>query len=397
MMTLPAIVPANHAARVQRGMSAAGLDGLIVHKAQNIAYLSGFNPIIQSHLMALILPAAGEATLIVHALRDRHARAEAAVKDVRLYGQWGRSRPIAPTLFEAMRIVLAERGLEGARLGFERDHLPVAIFEQLTAALPAARFADAGPILTAARAVKSPEELALIRAAVRLADHGMEAVLAALPSRQREIDVAQRAEIAMRERWVREFPGEEMVDFGSTEGGIFSALWCYVLAGEHMNCYADCASARPIRDGDLVMSVIWTACRGYHAENERTVGVGPMQPEQLRAFDAVLEARAAAQPLLKPGVPCAEAYNAARDAFVAHGFGDALPGRIGHGIGLGAHEPPSLGPAERTVLEPGMVFSFEPAIRIGDLGGVQHSDTVVITEAGCEFLTQTPGGRLLVA
>ncbi len=396
MTSLSVIDAAKHARRLQQAMRGADLDGLIVHKAQNIAYLSGFNPIIQSHLMALVLPAEGEGTLIVHALRERHARLEAAVPDIRLYGQWGRSRAIAPGLFEAIRIVLADRRLEGARLGFERDSLPVELYEQIRAALPRAQLADAGPVLTQARAVKSLEELAFIRVAARLADHGMEAVLAALPARAREIDVAQRAEIAMRELWVREYPGEEMVDFGSTEGGVFSALWCYVLAGEHMNSYADCASARPIRDGDLVMSVIWTACRGYHAENERTVGVGAMGPEQLRAFDVVLEARAAALPVLRPGRTCAEVYGAARDVFVADGFGEALPGRVGHGIGLGAHEPPSLGPAEATVLEPGMVFSFEPAIRIGELGGVQHSDTIVITNDGCEFLTHTAGGRLLI-
>ena len=394
-MALPPIDARSHAARVQRAMRAAGLDALILHKAQNIAYLSGFNPIIQSHLMALILPAEGEGTLIVHALRERHARTEAAVSDIRLYGRWGKARPIGSSLFEAVRIVLGERHLEAACLGFERDHLPVGLYEQLRAALPGCRLVDAGAILTQARAVKSPEELALIRAAARLADHGMEAVLRTLPARPRELDVAQRAEIAMRELWMRDYPGEEMVDFGSTEGGIFSALWCYVLAGDHMNCYADCASSRPIRDGDLVMSVIWTACRGYHAENERTAGVGSMRPEQHRAFDVVLEARDAALPALRPGQTCAGVYAAARDVFVAHGFGDALPGRIGHGIGLGAHEPPSLGPGEEIVLEPGMVFSFEPAIRIGELGGVQHSDTVVITDGGCEFLTHTQGGRLL--
>ena len=36
---LPAIDPAKHAARVQGAMGAAGLDGLIVRKAQNIADL----------------------------------------------------------------------------------------------------------------------------------------------------------------------------------------------------------------------------------------------------------------------------------------------------------------------------------------------------------------------
>ncbi len=395
-MPLPPIDPQGHAIRVQQVMRTSGLDALVLHKPQNIAYLSGFNPIIQSHLMALILPAEGDGTLIVHALRERHARQEAAVTDIRLYGRWGKIRSMAAGLFEAIQVVLGERRLEAACLGYERDYLPVGQHEQLRAALPGARLVDAGAILTQARAVKSPQELTLIRAAARVADHGMESVLRTLPGRGREIDVAQRAEIAMREFWMRDYPGEELVDFGSTEGGIFSALWCYVLAGEHMNCYADCASARPIRDGDLVMSVIWTACRGYHAENERTAGVGPMGPEQLRAFDVVLEARAAALPVLRSGRTCAEVYAAARDVFVAHGFGDALPGRIGHGIGLGAHEPPSLGPTEETVLEPGMVFSFEPAIRIGELGGVQHSDTVVVTEDGCEFLTRTSAGRLLL-
>jgi hypothetical protein len=40
-MTLPAIDPGSHAARLQRAMGAAGLDGLVVHKAQNIVHLLG--------------------------------------------------------------------------------------------------------------------------------------------------------------------------------------------------------------------------------------------------------------------------------------------------------------------------------------------------------------------
>src|SRR3989338_9505230 len=109
-IALPPIDARSHAARVQRAMRAAGLDALILHKAQNIAYLSGFNPIIQSHLMALILPAEGEGTLIVHALRERHARTEAAVSDIRLYGRWGKARPIAPSLFAGHLLVLGGGG-----------------------------------------------------------------------------------------------------------------------------------------------------------------------------------------------------------------------------------------------------------------------------------------------
>ncbi len=50
-------------------------------------------------------------------------------------------------------------------------------------------------------------------------------------------------------------------------------------------------------------------------------------------------------------------------------------------------EAEAVGPADGTLLQPGMVLTFEPNLRIPELGGVQHSDTVLITEDGCEFLT----------
>ena len=78
------------------------------------------------------------------------------------------------------------------------------------------------------------------------------------------------------------------------------------------------------------------------------------------------------------------------------GYGKYLPGRIGHGLGLGPHEPPSLGPRDETVLRAGMIFTLEPNLRIPELGGVQHSDTLLVTETGYEVMTTTRGGYIQV-
>ena len=64
--------------------------------------------------------------------------------------------------------------------------------------------------------------------------------------------------------------------------------------------------------------------------------------------------------------------------------------RTGHGKGLEEHEPPYIAAGDKTVLKPGMVFSSEPGIYIEGLSGFRHSDTVVITEDGCEVLTKYP-------
>jgi Xaa-Pro aminopeptidase len=63
---------------------------------------------------------------------------------------------------------------------------------------------------------------------------------------------------------------------------------------------------------------------------------------------------------------------------------------VGHSIGLEGHEAPFLDRGDDAVLEPGMVFTVEPGVYVKELGGFRHSDTVVITEAGCRVMTDYP-------
>jgi Xaa-Pro dipeptidase len=383
-------------ARLQAGMHTHGVDAMVCLKPENTFYLSGFNPIIYSHPVVAILPAVGEPVILVHALRDDHARASAWPRDIRLYGAWSTKKTMGPNWLAALHEILAERGLASGTLGIEADWLPLARMEQIRTTLPQARFEDVSPLIEHTRLVKDAHEIADARIAAQLADIGMDAALAALRRRASEREVAIEAQAAMNRAWLEQYPGIEVCDFGSLEGGAHNGLWCWCLTGERVSINTDNPSLRVPADGEIAVVFIWANCNGMHAENERAVAIGALPPPRQAAFDAVLEIRSHAVEMLRPCVRCADVYARAREAYARLGYERYLPGRIGHGLGLGAHEHPSLDPRSDVVLQPGMLVTFEPNLRIPEWGGLQHSDSVLITDTGCEFLTHTERGLLQV-
>jgi Xaa-Pro dipeptidase len=382
--------------RLRQGMRQQGVDALVCLKPQNSFYLSGFNPILYSHPVVAILPVEGEPALLVHALRDDHARQSAWVQDIRLHGAWGTKQTMGSDWLAALRAILEERKLIGGTLGIEADFLPVATMRQLEQRLPGTGFKDASELILHARMVKEASEIEAMRAAAHISDLGMAAALEAVARRASEREISVRAMSAMNEAWLESYPDLEVADFGGLEGGVHNGLWCYCLVGDRVFLNCDNPTLRVPSEGEVALIVIWTNGNGLHAEHERAVAVGELGGELRRAYEAVLEIRAEASELMKPGRTCADVYRAAREVYERLGYGPYLPGRIGHGIGLGGHEEPSIGPNDTVELRPGMTLSFEPSIRIPGVGGLQHSDTALITDSGFEYLTKSDRGFVQV-
>ena len=387
-----------YAARIQRlqvSIASQGMDTLIATKPQTFFYLSDFNPILFSHPTMVVLPAKGAPTMLVWAIRLDHARGEAMIEDLRLFGRWGDKPYLALDPYDALLKILEERGLTRGVLGVEEDHLSAKLLTKLTTMLPSATFRDASPLIEHARFVKDAEEVARLRSAARLADVGMLAAVDAIRERRTEAEIGMRAEGAMRELWAREYPDHETAGFAGSEGAIWSALWCWVVSGPRLMINADTPKARRVQEGEFALPQVWAVFDGYTAENERTVAVGGMSPEMRRGFEAVIAAREAAFSAVRPGATCEQVYEAAATVFRRHGFERFLPGRIGHSIGLGPHEHLSLGPGETTPLVPGMALTIEPGLFYSDVN-VRHSDTIVVTTEGHDVLTRTPAGILEV-
>jgi len=147
-------------------------------------------------------------------------------------------------------------------------------------------------------------------------------------------------------------------------------------------------TSRKLAAGDLVLLDFGAAFDGYHADTTRMAVVGEPSAQHKEINSLVLAAHDAAIAAVRAGTTTGAIDAAARQVIEAAGMGDRFFHRVGHGLGLEAHEDPSLDPGSATVLEAGMVFTIEPGIYIPGWGGVRIEDDVVVERSGCRVLTK---------
>ena len=147
-------------------------------------------------------------------------------------------------------------------------------------------------------------------------------------------------------------------------------------------------SDRSLQAGDLVLLDFGAAYDGYRADTTRMAVAGDPSPLQKELHRVVLDAHDAAVDAVRAGVTAGSVDAAARGVIDTHHWSDKFIHRTGHGLGLEAHEDPSLEPGATLVLEAGMVATIEPGIYMEGWGGVRIEDDVVVEAAGRRLLTQ---------
>jgi Xaa-Pro aminopeptidase len=116
---------------------------------------------------------------------------------------------------------------------------------------------------------------------------------------------------------------------------------------------------------------------------------GSLREEKEKVWQIVLDAQTAAAAAMKPGNTAASVDIAARNVIEHHGYGYGFTHRLGHGIGIKAHESPYLNKFNKQdVLRAGMTFTNEPGIYLEGKFGVRHEDIYLVKESGeAELLT----------
>jgi Xaa-Pro aminopeptidase len=148
--------------------------------------------------------------------------------------------------------------------------------------------------------------------------------------------------------------------------------------------------AHGLRRGDVLVTYAGSSVAGYQSELERTMIVGEPTAEFAKYFNLMLTLQQVAFDSLRPGRQLAEVETEVSNAFAELDIAELQRHHTGHGIGLEGHEAPFIDKGDPTVIVPGMVLSVEPGLYVPGLAGFRHSDTVVITETGCERLTYYP-------
>ncbi|MBA3381034.1 MAG: aminopeptidase P family protein [Actinobacteria bacterium] len=275
------------------------------------------------------------------------------------------------TFVETARSLLPEIGalLVGRRIGFEDAQLPYTGYRALVDA-----GVDAVPtsgLVESLRAVKDEPEIEIMRRAGALSDEIFGALARERFSGRPEIELGWWVERSFRD--------------AGAEGVSFPTI---VAAGETGASPHAVPGSDPIAEGVLVTVDAGCILDGYCSDCTRTFAVGEISERLSEIYVLCLEAQLAGLAAVAPGVRGEDADTAARSVIARAGLGDAFGHGLGHGVGIQIHEAPTLRPDSTDVLEPGNVVSVEPGIYLPGEGGVRIEDLVLVTDDGCERLTQ---------
>lgn len=257
------------------------------------------------------------------------------------------------------------------RVGFEKNHLSFATYEQYKQAINA-ELIPTNQVVEKLRMYKTEEELAIMKKAAQIADDAYAHIQKYIKPGVKEIDIANELEFFMRK-----------------QGATSSSFDMIVASGYRSALPHGVASEKEIQSGELVTLDYGALYQGYCSDITRTLAVGDISDQLKEIYQIVLEAQLRGINGIKPGMTGKEADALTRDYITEKGYGEYFGHSTGHGLGMEVHEGPSLSYISETVLEPGMVVTVEPGIYVPQVGGCRIEDDIVITKTGNERLTKS--------
>ena len=255
------------------------------------------------------------------------------------------------------------------RIGYESS-ISHSRFLKLQKKFLRTKFVDVSKDLQLLRAVKTPNEQDLLRAAVALNDDIWTAA-------QREFRPG------MTEREMARIIRHMMIECG--DGEAFDTIVC--VGKNAAECHHEPDDT--VWNGrEPILVDMGVKLDGFCSDMTRNLAPRPSRLYR-QVYALVLEANRAAIAAARPGITGRQLDKVARDVIRKGGFGRCFGHSLGHGVGYEIHEAPTASKRDETVLKPGMALTIEPGIYLEDNLGVRIEDLVLITETGCEVLTHS--------
>ena len=318
--------------RVRALMGEQGLDAIVARAPDNVLYLTNFWGM--KGFDAVVFPRDGEPTLFCLEASAEDAARAAWTSDVRLVEGYRADDPRPPALRTLERAADAarEHGVVGLELSLGTQASDRMVGEPTTYtkgwfdAFPDA--VDATPLLAAARAIKTSQELERMRLANDIAAAAMDHVVGVVRPGTTEAQIASE--------WLGFVHGEGTGWAGKVDLALgFSLVW----AGPGIKTFT-ATSNRPVVEGEPTLFEIWVCADGYWCDHTKNVVVGELT-ERYRELEAGLtEVYDAAVAHCMPGASLAELDRLVREGIERIGYPGQPSHPICHGVGARAHEPP---------------------------------------------------------
>jgi creatinase len=365
---------AGRLSRLRKVMADKDLPAVLLTSMHNIAYYSGFLYCSFGRPYACVVTQ--EACTTVSANIDGGQPWRRSHGDNVIYTDWRRDN-----YWRAVRSLIG-----GARrIGIEEDHLTLAARRTLAGMLDAPEVVYIAAATMALRMKKSDEEIALIREGARIADHGGDAIRAAIHEGATEIEVAMTGRDAMEAEIARAHPDSELRD-----------SWVWFQSGLNTDGAHNPVTTRALQKGDILSLNTFPMISGYYTALERTLFLGEPDAASLKLWQANVAAHELGLSLIKPGISCAAICDELNRFLAGEGLLQYRSFGYGHSFGVLSHYYGREAGLELredidTVLEPGMVVSMEPMLWVPEgtagAGGYREHDILIVGADGAENIT----------
>lgn len=346
---------------LQRRMREAEIDVALIGPSADMFYLVGGRLPLTERLNLLMVPNEGSSWLIVPNLQAPLVDALSAETKIRT---WSESDDPLSMVAQIVRDF-------GARRVAVNGQLWASFLIGLQQRLSGVGFHDVSALMSANRIRKDAAEIELMTDAAARFDAVWEQFFATgrLTGETEHSVAARIGQITLAH-------------------GFDTMLWCDVGSGPNGASPLHHGSHRRIEAGDPVVIDFAAVRNGYVMDTCRTPVAGVPQAEFVAIYDVVNRAYEAGAHAVRPGVAAEAVDRAARDVIERAGYGPQFMHRLGHGLGIDAHEEPYIVSGNRAPLEAGMIFSNEPGIYVPGRWGVRIENILLVTERGGHSLSR---------
>ena len=357
--------------RLRAKMEERGLDAMLLFAPESHFWTTGYDTFGYCFFQCLIID--HEEVLLTRSADLRQAQLTSTITDIRIWKDGADADPTAD-----LKALLAERGLQGKKLGFEDDTAGLTAKRGRELAEKMDGFATlipASDIVEKLRLVKSSAEIEYVRKAAEIGDACyLKALDVIAPGvSEGEILAVQQGEVFALGG---DYAGNEFI-IGSAD----HALLCRYYSG------------RRTLDANDQLTLEWAgAYRHYHAAYMRTVVIGEPWPEHISMHAAAKDALLACEEAMKPGRPMADVFDAHAVTLDEAGLGSARLNACGYS--LGAKYSPCWMDTDMfyegspQIMAPGMVFFLHMILMDSDTGAAMTlGRSSLVTETGADCLS----------
>lgn len=364
--------------RFRERMLRAGFDAAIISSPLSIHYLTGVDLGGFLSPQALIFCAEKEPVLVVREIEMTWQEHWAQRSWCKAWSSYRDDQDAHLIIGETAKRLI---GTGVRRLGLElnRPAMSYDTVQKLLSAIRPEAFDSITETIEGMRRIKSATEIGFMKEAGKIAASGVCAQADAVRNGATDTQAVSAAFAAMLEAGA-----SLLADPPSLPVGPGSAR-----AHSHWD-------GKQPADGDVVTFFMAGSYGRYQCPVERTFVYGQNRGRSQSVIDAVVEVQSEILGILKPGVVSSEADHFAKKLYEARGLEQYRVCRLGYSIGIAyppgwwENEIAQIRPGSDLVLEPGMTFHIVPCLCVPDVGFVNRSMAVAITEDGCEPLIDLP-------